>query len=144
MTTTHHQEHQLGVHVWKSLTPAQQKPSLKLWPSCDLKDNAAKLVYAEVNGVAYVHYPSSNNFFLHSIMKNFEAVCALENRLEYSQSDYYGVGGIKHSNVAVEHIEQNITRSPSSHIKITFDLHWQADGERHSDTRFIAVFKPLP
>ena len=129
-----HAKNKLRVHVWKSLTPDQPKPSLKLWPSSCAHEH---VVYAEVNGIAY----TTSNSFLHAIMKNFQAVCALENGLEYNQSALHGL--IKHTNVAVEHIEQNITRS-SSHIKITFDLHWDADGERHSDTRFFAVFKPSP
>ena len=123
----------IRIHVWKSLTPGQPKPSLRL---CHHHEEE---VYAEVNGIAY----TTSNSFLHAIMKNFQAVCALENGLEYDPSDYRGVGGINHTIVAVEHIEQNITRS-SSHIKITFDLHWDADGASHSDTRFFAVFKPSP
>ena len=126
----------LGIHVWKSLTPDQPKPSLKLWPSSCAHEH---IVYAEVNGIAYI----TSNSFLHAIMKNFQAVCALENGLEYNQNAVHPQSGITHTNVAVEHIEQNITRS-SSHIKITFDLHWDADGQRHSDTRFFAVFKPSP
>ena len=129
----------LGIHVWKSLTPDQPKPSLKLWPSSCAHEH---VVYAEVNGIAY----TTSNSFLHAIMKNFQAVCALENGLSLTPAlaqDYRGVEGINHTNVAVEHIEQNITRS-SSHIKITFDLHWDADGASHSDTRFFAVFKPPP
>ena len=130
----------LGIHVWKSLTPAQPKPSLKLWPSSCAHEH---VVYAEVNGIAY----TTSNSFLHAIMKNFQAVCALENGLSLTPAlaqDYRSVEpeGINHTNVAVEHIEQDITRS-SSHIKITFDLHWDADGASHSDTRFFAVFKPL-
>ena len=124
-----HAKNKLRVHVWKSLTPDQPKQSLKLWPSSCAHEH---VVYAEVNGIAY----TTSNSFLHAIMKNFEAVCALENGLEYNQSALHGP--INNTNVAVEHIEQNITRLPSSHIKITFDLHWDADGERHSDTRFFA------
>ena len=124
----------IRIHVWKSLTPGQPKPSLRLCAHEEQEE-----VYAEVNGIAY----TTSNSFLHAIMKNFQAVCALENGLEYDPSAYRGVGGINRTNVAVEHIEQDITRS-SSHIKITFDLHWDADGASHSDTRFFAVFKPLP
>ena len=132
----------IRIHVWKSLTPGQPKPSLRL---CALSHEEE--VYAEVNGIAY----TTSNSFLHAIMKNFQAVCALENGLSLTPAlaqDYRGVEGISHTNVAVEHIEQDITRS-SSHIKITFDLHWDASvqqdaaASQHSDTRFFAVFKRL-
>ena len=128
----------IRIHVWKSLTPGQPKPSLRLCAHSQHHDDE---VYAEVNGIAY----TTSNSFLHAIMKNFQAVCALENGLSLTPAlaqDYRSVEGINHTNVAVEHIEQDITRS-SSHIKITFDLHWDADGASHSDTRFFTVFKPL-